>query len=140
MHVPKRGNHRNREYFLRNRNNNLAHRLDCDTRLETISNNPRLPTFHWREHFGGPIAVAVLTQFRLLAIAGAMLALAYGGQALAFWPFGGSTRIALSPAYGGVCEDCDLSGRILAGNNVELGVQSLELHTQRHATRRWDGV
>lgn len=71
---------------------------------------------------GGPIAVHVLTQFRLLAIAGATLAIAFGGQALAFWPFGGSTRIALSPAYGGVCEDCDLSGRILAGAKMSNSV------------------
>lgn len=64
----------------------------------------------------------MLTQFRLLAIAGATLAIAFGGQALAFWPFGGSTRIALSPAYGGVCEDCDLSGRILAGAKMSNSV------------------
>lgn len=70
----------------------------------------------------GPIAVHVLTQFRLLAIAGATLAVAYGGQALAFWPFGSSTRIALSPAYGGMCEDCDLSGRILAGAKMSNSV------------------
>jgi uncharacterized protein YjbI with pentapeptide repeats len=64
----------------------------------------------------------VLTHFRLLAIAGATLAVAYGGQALAFWPFGEATRIALSPAYGGVCEDCDLSGRILAGAKMSNSV------------------
>ena len=64
----------------------------------------------------------MLTQFRLLAIAGATLAAAYGGQALAFWPFGGTTRIALSPTYGGECEDCDLSGRILAGAKMSNSV------------------
>lgn len=64
----------------------------------------------------------MLTQFRLLAIAGAALTVAFGGQALAFWPFGGSTRIALAPAYGGVCEDCDLSGRILAGAKMSNSV------------------
>ena len=39
----------------------------------------------------------------------------WAGQAFAFWPFGGGARVDLAPAYGGVCEDCDLSGRILAG-------------------------
>ncbi len=40
---------------------------------------------------------------------------ASASQALAFWPFGNGARIDLAPAYGGVCEECDLSGRILAG-------------------------
>jgi hypothetical protein len=110
------------EYFLRNRNITIAQRLDRGSLIETISNNPRLPSFHWREHLSGPIAVHVLTHFRLLTIAAATLAVACGGQALAFWPFGGSTRIALSPAYGGVCEDCDLSGRILAGAKMSNSV------------------
>lgn len=88
---------------------------------------------------GGPIAVHVLTQFRLLAIAGATLAVAFGGQALAFWPFGGSTRIALSPAYGGVCEDCDLSGRILAGAKMSNSVFNRSNFT-RSVMRRADGT
>lgn len=88
---------------------------------------------------GGPIRVHVLTQFRLLAIAGAALTVAYGGQALAFWPFGGTTRIALSPAYGGVCEDCDLSGRILAGAKMSNSVFNRTNFT-RSVMRRTDGA
>jgi hypothetical protein len=57
----------------------------------------------------------VLTHFRLAACAAAVLVTVSASQALAFWPFGADTRIDLAPAYGGVCEDCDLSGRILAG-------------------------
>jgi uncharacterized protein YjbI with pentapeptide repeats len=57
----------------------------------------------------------VLTQFRLAAFAAAVLGAAWAGQALAFWPFGAGSRVDLAPAYGGVCEECDLSGRILAG-------------------------
>ena len=81
----------------------------------------------------------MLTHFRLLAIAGATLAVAYGGQALAFWPFGGTTRIALSPAYGGVCEDCDLSGRILAGAKMSNSVFNRSNFT-RSVMRRADGT
>lgn len=124
-----------REYYLRNRNDRLTHRLDCDARFETISNNHHLLPIHWREHLSAPTAVAVLTHFRLLAIAGAALAVAYGGQALAFWPFGGSTRIALSPAYGGVCEDCDLSGRILAGAKMSNSVFNRSNFTRAVLTR-----
>jgi uncharacterized protein YjbI with pentapeptide repeats len=57
----------------------------------------------------------VLTHFRWAVIAAAALGAASAGQALAFWPFGNGAHIDLAPAYGGVCEDCDLSGRILAG-------------------------
>jgi hypothetical protein len=58
----------------------------------------------------------VLTHFRLGVFAAATLGAVWAGQAFAFWPFGGSvTRLSLTPAYGGVCEECDLSGRILAG-------------------------
>ncbi len=56
----------------------------------------------------------MLTQFRLALIATALLATVWTGQAAAFWPFGGA-RIAIAPAYGGVCEGCDLSGRLLVG-------------------------
>jgi len=58
---------------------------------------------------------AVLTQFRIAVLAAAALIAAPAGQALAFWPFGSGARLDLAPAYGGVCENCDLSGRILAG-------------------------
>jgi len=57
----------------------------------------------------------VLTHFRLAVIAAAALGAVWAGQAFAFWPFGGSARVDLAPAYGGVCEECDLSGRILTG-------------------------
>ncbi len=57
----------------------------------------------------------MLTQFRLAAIAAAALVVASAGQAFAFWPLFGPVRMSLAPAYGGVCEGCDLSGRIMAG-------------------------
>jgi uncharacterized protein YjbI with pentapeptide repeats len=52
---------------------------------------------------------------RIVAVSVAALCVVGIGQAFAFWPFAGPARISLAPAYGGVCEDCDLSGRILAG-------------------------
>jgi uncharacterized protein YjbI with pentapeptide repeats len=57
----------------------------------------------------------VSTQFRWAVAAAIALGAVWAGQALAFWPFGNETRVDLAPAYGGVCEDCDLSGRILTG-------------------------
>jgi uncharacterized protein YjbI with pentapeptide repeats len=57
----------------------------------------------------------VLTHLRIVAVSVAALCVVGIGQAFAFWPFAGPARISLAPAYGGVCEDCDLSGRILAG-------------------------
>lgn len=58
----------------------------------------------------------MLTQLRLAVFAAAALGAVSASQtALAFWPFGADARLDLAPAYGGVCEDCDLSGRILAG-------------------------
>lgn len=60
-------------------------------------------------------AGAVLTQFRLAIFAAAALGAVWVGQASAFWPFGAGARLSLNPAYGGVCEQCDLSGRILIG-------------------------
>jgi len=67
----------------------------------------------------------VLTQFRLALVVAAMLATVWtGGQALAFWPFGGGPpqRVEIAPAYGGVCEDCDLSGRLLSGARMTNSV------------------
>jgi uncharacterized protein YjbI with pentapeptide repeats len=65
----------------------------------------------------------VLTQFRLAVFITAAFAAVWAGQAMAFWPFSGpSLRLALAPAYGGVCEDCDLSGRILAGARMTNAV------------------
>lgn len=57
----------------------------------------------------------MLTHFRLAVFAAAALVAASASQAFAFWPFGADARLDLAPAYGGVCEDCDLSGRILTG-------------------------
>lgn len=64
----------------------------------------------------------MLTQFRLALIVAAMLATAWTGQALAFWPFGVPQRVEIAPAYGGVCEDCDLSGRLLVGARMTNSV------------------
>ncbi|MEZ5972414.1 MAG: pentapeptide repeat-containing protein [Hyphomonadaceae bacterium] len=58
----------------------------------------------------------MLTQLRLAVFAAVVLGAASASQvASAFWPFGAGARLEAQPAYGGVCEDCDLSGRILAG-------------------------
>ncbi|MGQ0534418.1 MAG: pentapeptide repeat-containing protein [Caulobacteraceae bacterium] len=64
---------------------------------------------------GAPTSGAVLTHFRWAALAAIAFGAVWAGQALAFWPFGSGPRVDLAPAYGGVCEECDLSGRILAG-------------------------
>lgn len=64
----------------------------------------------------------MLTQFRLAIFAAAALGAVWAGQASAFWPFAGVTRLSLEPAYGGVCEECDLSGRILAGARLSNSV------------------
>jgi uncharacterized protein YjbI with pentapeptide repeats len=72
---------------------------------------------------GAPTPGAVLTQFRLAVFAMAALAAAWAGQASAFWPFAPPpVRIEIAPAYGGVCEDCDLSGRLLAGAKMSNSV------------------
>lgn len=64
----------------------------------------------------------MLTQFRLAALGAVALCGVWAGQASAFWPFGDVARLSLSPAYGGVCEECDLSGRILAGAKMSDSV------------------
>lgn len=64
----------------------------------------------------------MLTQFRLAAVAAAALAVVGAGQAAAFWPFGAPARLAMAPAYGGLCEECDLSGRILTGARLSNSV------------------
>jgi uncharacterized protein YjbI with pentapeptide repeats len=52
-----------------------------------------------------------------------MLCMVYAGQASAFWPFAAAPRtLSMEPAYGGVCEECDLSGRILAGAKLSNSV------------------
>ncbi|MGE0741849.1 MAG: pentapeptide repeat-containing protein [Hyphomonadaceae bacterium] len=65
---------------------------------------------------------AVLTQFRLVAIATVALGAAWASQAFAFWPFSDPTRLPLAPVYAGVCEECDLSGRILTGARMSNAV------------------
>ncbi|MBL8548093.1 MAG: pentapeptide repeat-containing protein [Hyphomonadaceae bacterium] len=57
----------------------------------------------------------MLTQLRFAVFAAAALGAVSAGQASAFWPFGADARVDMAPAYGGVCEECDLSGRILTG-------------------------
>lgn len=64
----------------------------------------------------------MLTQFRLAALAAAALTAAWASQASAFWPFSTPPRVDMAPAYGGVCEDCDLSGRILTGARMRNSV------------------
>ncbi|MEZ5956164.1 MAG: pentapeptide repeat-containing protein [Hyphomonadaceae bacterium] len=58
----------------------------------------------------------MLTQLRLAVFAAAALGAVSASQdADAFWPFSSDPRLDLTPTYAGVCEDCDLSGRILTG-------------------------
>jgi len=58
----------------------------------------------------------VLTHLRFALCAAIALAAIWAGNASAFWPFADSTaHLSRAPAYAGACEDCDLSGRILAG-------------------------
>jgi uncharacterized protein YjbI with pentapeptide repeats len=64
----------------------------------------------------------VLTRFRLAVFAAAALAGVWAGQADAFWPFDEPQHVSLAPAYGGVCEGCDLSGRILVGAKLTHSV------------------
>lgn len=71
------------------------------------------PFFAVRDHF-------MKAQLRLAAAAAAVLGAAWGGAAFADWPFGDVVR--LEPGYGGVCEGCDLSGRLLVGVKLTNGV------------------
>jgi uncharacterized protein YjbI with pentapeptide repeats len=87
--------------------------------IETFSNNSRLLHVHWRDFSGRLTPGAVLTQFRLAVFALALLAGVWAGGALAQRP--GQQVARLEPAYGGVCEGCDLSGRILAGARMTGG-------------------
>lgn len=62
----------------------------------------------------------MLTQFRLAVFALALFAGLWASGALAQWD---NQRVArLEPGYGGVCEGCDLSGRILAGARMTRSV------------------
>ncbi len=62
----------------------------------------------------------MLTRFRLVLIAAAAFGAVWVTQALAFWPF--NTPARLDPGYGGVCEECDLSGRLMAGARLTNSV------------------
>lgn len=64
----------------------------------------------------------MLTQFRFALITAIAVSAIWAGQASAFWPFNTTAHIERSPAYGGACEDCDLSGRILAGARLRDSV------------------
>lgn len=65
----------------------------------------------------------MLTQLRILAFAIAAMFGLWAGQASAFWPFGPRAEpLEFSPAYGGDCESCNLSGRILAGARLSNSV------------------
>ncbi|GIK49562.1 MAG: pentapeptide repeat-containing protein [Hyphomonadaceae bacterium] len=65
----------------------------------------------------------MLTQLRLALCAAAAVSAVWAGQAVAFWPFGEkAAHLELAPAYGGACEDCDLSGRILVGARLTNSV------------------
>jgi hypothetical protein len=62
----------------------------------------------------------VVTGFRLAVIAAAAFGAVWVTQALAFWSF--STPARLAPGYGGACEECDLSGRLMAGARMTNSV------------------
>jgi uncharacterized protein YjbI with pentapeptide repeats len=61
-----------------------------------------------------------VTQFRLIALAGTALLAVWAGAALAQRPQAEVVR--LDPGYGGVCEACDLSGRVLAGARMSNSI------------------
>lgn len=61
-----------------------------------------------------------MTHFRLIALCAITLISAWASQALAQRL--GSDLVRLEPGYGGVCEGCDLSGRILAGARMSRSV------------------
>jgi Pentapeptide repeats (8 copies) len=58
--------------------------------------------------------------WRRTAAVVAALGVVSGGAAFAQWPFG--PVVKLEPGYGGLCEDCDLSGRILVAARLTNGV------------------
>lgn len=61
----------------------------------------------------------MLTQLRPALFALALFAGVWAGVASAQWQSAEAVR--LEPGYGGVCEGCDLSGRILAGARMTGG-------------------
>lgn len=64
----------------------------------------------------------MLTHFRLAALSAAALCVVWASQASAFWPFTAPPRLAMTPAYGGVCEECNLSNRNLTGARMSNSI------------------
>jgi len=65
----------------------------------------------------------VLTQLRFALCAAIAVSAIWAAEAAAFWPFSANpAHLERAPAYGGACEDCDLSGRILAGARLSDSV------------------
>jgi uncharacterized protein YjbI with pentapeptide repeats len=62
----------------------------------------------------------MLSQFRLIALAGVAVTAAAASAAAALWPSGPEVP-RLAPGYGGVCEACDLTGRILVDARLSGG-------------------
>ncbi|MEZ6023474.1 MAG: pentapeptide repeat-containing protein, partial [Hyphomonadaceae bacterium] len=63
-----------------------------------------------------------MTQLRLALCALALTGGLWAGTASAQWPWQATAIARLEPGYGGVCEECDLSGRILAGAKMSNAV------------------
>jgi hypothetical protein len=85
-----------------------------------MSNKSHLLHIHWRSFWRTPTPGDVVTGFRLAIIAAAAFGAVWVTQAVAFWPFMAPAR--LEPGYGGVCEECDLSGRIMTGARMTNSV------------------
>lgn len=62
----------------------------------------------------------MLSQFRLMVLAGVAVTAAAASATAALWPTGADIP-RLAPGYGGVCEACDLSGRILVDARLSGG-------------------
>jgi uncharacterized protein YjbI with pentapeptide repeats len=62
----------------------------------------------------------MLSHFRLIALAGVAITAAAASAAAALWP-SPPEMARLAPGYGGVCEACDLSGRILVDARLSGG-------------------
>ncbi len=62
----------------------------------------------------------MLTHFRLIALAGVAVTAAAASAAAALWP-SAPEMARLAPGYGGVCEACDLTGRILVDARLSGG-------------------
>lgn len=62
----------------------------------------------------------MLTHFRLIALTGVAVIAIVASAAASLWPADDDVA-RLSPGYGGVCEACDLSGRILVDARLAGG-------------------